>query len=163
LSFFSELRRRNVFRVAATYAIVMWLLIQVVTVVSGPLSLPSWFETVVIVLLVIGFPVALVLAWAFELTPDGIRPTQHQGAIDPGIGRRLDYVFVAALVLVAAISLRGQLSSPVIDDASIAVLPFDDMSPAGDQEYFGDGIGSPWVKVRKGTLPTWDEATRDCV
>jgi TolB-like protein len=125
----------------------MWLIIQVVTAVSQPLSLPSWFETVVIVLLVIGFPVAVVLAWAFELTPEGIRLTQQHGATDPSGGHRMDYVLVAALAVVAVISLRGQLSSPVIDDPSIAVLPFEDMSPDGDQEYFGDGIAEELLNV----------------
>jgi TolB-like protein len=157
VSIFSELRRRNVFRVAATYAVVAWLIIQVVSAVSAPLSLPSWFETVVVVLLALGFPVALVFAWAFELTPDGIRLTQQQVADGPANYNRLDYVLICALAVVAGITLWGQLpskvvehpagASPVTDHPSIAVLPFADMSPDGDQEYFGDGIAEELLNV----------------
>lgn len=72
-SFWGELKRRKVFRVAAVYAVVAWLIVQVVGAISDPLSLPPWFNTFVIVLLAIGFPVAVVFAWAFDLTPQGIR------------------------------------------------------------------------------------------
>lgn len=157
MSFLAELRRRNVFRVAATYAIVMWLIIQVVSAVSAPLNLPNWFETVVIVLLAIGFPVALVLAWAFEMTPDGLRYTQpHSGEVSSG-GHRLDYVLIGALVLLAVITGWDHLPTrsigtadeapPMMDNPSIAVLPFVDMSPDGDQAYFGDGIAEELLNV----------------
>ncbi len=157
MSFFTELRRRNVFRVAATYAIVMWLIIQVVSAVSAPLNLPSWFETVVIVLLAIGFPMALVLAWAFEMTPDGLRFTQLQdGEVRSG-GNGMDYVLISALALVAAMTVWDHFPSrsiglpgeapQIIDNPSIAVLPFADMSPDGDQEYFGDGIAEELLNV----------------
>ena len=75
-SFFLELRRRNVFRVAASYVVVGWLIIQVVSALVGPLSLPEWFDTVVVILLAIGFPIALLFAWAFDLTPEGVQRTQ---------------------------------------------------------------------------------------
>jgi hypothetical protein len=75
MSFFDELRRRSVFRVAATYAIVAWLLIQIAVAVFPTLQLPSWTATLVTVLLIIGFPIALVLAWAYELAPEGIKPS----------------------------------------------------------------------------------------
>lgn len=74
MSFLQEIRQRKVFQVAAMYALVAWLLIEVITTVEGPLNLPSWADTFVIVLLAIGFPVALVLSWAFDVTPDGIKP-----------------------------------------------------------------------------------------
>lgn len=73
MSFVSELKRRNVVKVAIAYVAISWLLIQLVTTVEEPLGLPPWFDTVVIMLLAIGLPVALVLAWAFELTPEGIK------------------------------------------------------------------------------------------
>ena len=71
MSFFAELKRRNVFKVGIAYAIVAWLLVQVIVAVERPLHLPEWTDTLTILLLLIGFPVALILAWAFELTPEG--------------------------------------------------------------------------------------------
>ena len=79
-SFVSELKRRNIFRVAVLYGVVAWVLIQVVDVVMPRLGIPEWGVTLVIVLLVIGFPVAMIFAWAFELTPEGIKRT---GEVDP--------------------------------------------------------------------------------
>lgn len=79
MSFIQELKRRNVFRIGIAYAVVAWLLIQVVSEVAGPLHLPEWTESLVIVLLGVGFPVALILAWAFELTPDGVKREQQPG------------------------------------------------------------------------------------
>ena len=72
MSFFGELRRRNVVRVGIAYLVVAWLVSQVVDVVNEPLNLPDWFATVVILLLAIGFPFALILSWAYELTPQGV-------------------------------------------------------------------------------------------
>ena len=156
MTFFFELRRRNVFRVAGTYAVVAWLLIQVASAVSVPLSLPPWFEAFIIVLLAIGFPVALVLAWAFEMTPEGLRLTQSVEGKSSS-GNRMDYVLIGALAMVAAITVWDHFPSRTADgtpDASqrtdhpsIAVLPFDDMSPGGDQEYFGDGMAEELLNV----------------
>ena len=157
MSFFFELRRRNVFRVAGTYAVVTWLLIQVASVISAPLNLPVWFQTFVIVLMAIGFPVALVLAWAFELTPDGLKVTQSKEGEAPAGGRRLDYVLIGALGLVVAITVWDHLPArsvdrppeapQAVDSPSIAVLPFADMSQDGDQEYFGDGVAEELLNV----------------
>jgi TolB-like protein/tetratricopeptide (TPR) repeat protein len=139
-----------VVRVAATYVIASWVIIQVVTSVSTPLNLPDWFDAVVIVLLIIGFPVALLVAWAFELTPDGIKVTPSaDGGSAPPKWRLLDTALVLALLAVAAAMVSGQISpgpDPVTRevtasaDKSVAVLPFADMSPEGDQGYFADGI-----------------------
>ena len=83
-SFFTELKRRNVFKVGVAYAIVSWLFIQIIVAIEAPLRLPEWMDTFIIILLIIGFPVALIFAWAFELTPEGIkssksvdRPSSH--------------------------------------------------------------------------------------
>jgi adenylate cyclase len=73
MSFLGEIKRRKVFRVAAVYALVPWLLIQIVDVVSEPLNVPDWFDTVAILLLAIGFSIAVILAWAFDITPEGIK------------------------------------------------------------------------------------------
>lgn len=149
LSFLMELRRRKVFRVAATYVVASWVIIQVVTAVSEPLGFPNWFEAGVIVLLVIGFPVAILLAWAFELTPDGIRATPSEGTLAAPEWRILDTALVIGLVAVAASVLWTQLSSDKDGagssatssaEKSVAVLPFVDLSPTGDQAYFADGI-----------------------
>lgn len=78
MSFLREMKQRKVFQVAAMYAVVAWLLIEVITTVEEPLELPAWADTLVIVLLAIGFPVALILSWAFDVTPDGIKPAQKQ-------------------------------------------------------------------------------------
>ena len=150
-SVWAELRRRNVFRVAAAYAVVGWLIIQVVSALSAPLNLPEWFEAVTVTLLAIGFPIALLFAWAFDLTPDGIRLTQRDdAATKESGGNKLDYALIGGLLVVAAVTLWGQLPTASVNDLtqsfemeeapSIAVLPFVDMSPNGDQEYFGDGI-----------------------
>ena len=147
MSLFGELRRRNVFRVAAGYVVVGWLIVQVVSALSGPLNLPDWFETVVVVLLGIGLPVALVFAWAFELTPEGVRLTAPGSAPSPAGTNKLDYALIAGLVLVAATSVfadrefaRSLGRGAGAPAQSIAVLPFADISPNGDQEYFGDGV-----------------------
>src|SRR6476646_9457700 len=84
-SFFGELRRRNVYRVAAAYGIVSWLIIQVATATFPYLEIPRWGVRLVIALLFLGFPVALILAWAYELTPEGIRRTED---IPRGLGVR---------------------------------------------------------------------------
>lgn len=71
---FAELKRRNVFRVAGGYAVVAWLLAQMATVLESSMNMPSWFDTVVVSFLLLGFPIAIILAWAFESTPEGIKP-----------------------------------------------------------------------------------------
>lgn len=86
MSFMGEMKRRKVFQVAAMYAVVAWLLIQVITSVETPLNLPDWVDTFVIILLAVGFPIALVLGWAFDVTPQGIRPTNESEAA--GVARQ---------------------------------------------------------------------------
>src|ERR1700716_1240466 len=104
-SFFGELRRRNVYRVAAAYAIVSWLIIQIATQVFPVLEIPNWCVRLVIVLLALGFPVALILAWAFELTPEGIKRTEDvpiHKSIRHHTGRKLlAFAAVAGAVAVA--------------------------------------------------------------
>ena len=103
MSFFAEIKRRKVFQVTAVYAVVCWLIIQVIDVVGEPLSLPGWLDTVVIVLLASGFPIALVLAWAFELTPQGIRAASGvQGSVASPQARGQKFTYVThGLVLLA--------------------------------------------------------------
>lgn len=146
-SIWQELKRRNVVRVGIGYAIVAWLLVQIIVSVEEPLNLPAWTDTLVIVLLAIGFFVALILAWAYELTPQGVKRTKLvplSESIAGFTGRKLDFVIIALLVLALGFMFVDNYvvedAERVADAASIAVLPFVDMSPEGDQEYFGDGI-----------------------
>jgi hypothetical protein len=154
-SFFAELKRRNVYNVAVAYAVVGWLVIQVTATIVPALHLPDGLTTAVVVLTLVGFPVALVIAWAFEMTPEGMKRTEDgppNESITSRTGRKL-IGMTMALALIAAALLVFQLlrsSSPVtapkasvapaIPEKSIAVLPFVDMSEAKDQDYFCDGI-----------------------
>jgi hypothetical protein len=105
--FFGELKRRNVYRVAVAYAVAGWLLIQVATQVFPFLEIPNWMIRLVILLTTLGFPVALVIAWAFELTPEGIKRTE---AADAARQRSRGGVWIAVVVIAAALSL-GLFSS----------------------------------------------------
>lgn len=102
MSFFAELKRRNVFKVGVAYAIVSWLIAQVIDVIKDPLHLPDWFGTVVIVLLGIGFLLAIFLAWVYELTPEGIKVTTSEGPAQyhtHATGQRLNFFIIGVLVL----------------------------------------------------------------
>jgi TolB-like protein/Flp pilus assembly protein TadD len=103
---FTELKRRNVFRVGAAYLVVAWLLIEVSDTVFPRLNLPEWTVTFVIVILLLGFPLALFLSWAFELTPEGVKRSDDVTPVDtamPGTRRRFDWIIVAGLLLIIGI------------------------------------------------------------
>src|SRR5690349_24687619 len=102
-SFFGELKRRNVYKVAVAYAVVAWLLMQVASQIFPFFEIPNWAVRLVVLLLIIGFPVALILAWAFELTPEGIKRAEDVDAsksITRKTGRKLDFFIIAVLLLV---------------------------------------------------------------
>lgn len=147
----SELKRRRVFHVAAVYAAVAWVVVEVADVTFPRLQLPDWAPTLVIALALLGFPIALVLAWAFELTPEGVRrtpPAEPEGGAEPRHQQRRTQTVLGVSVLIVAVAvgayfvLRPGGASREGDRAihSIAVLPFADMSETGDQAYFSDGI-----------------------
>jgi TolB-like protein len=163
-AFLAELRRRNVFRVAAAYLVVGWLILQVITAITDPLGLPDWTDALVIVLLGIAFPIALILAWAFEVTPEGVKLTvavPEDESIAGQTGRKLDYAIGAGILLLIAVIVWQQATRPaVVEIASdlpearetaeantIAVLPFADLSAEGDQTYFADGISEEILNV----------------
>ena len=152
MSLIAELKRRNVIRVAIAYIIVAWLTIQVIDVLVPLLSLPEVIGRALILVLVVGFPIALIFAWAFELTPEGIkkeREVDRSASITHTTARKLDFVIIGVLVVgLLMFSIDKFVLSPdtAVDHVastetiSIAVLPFADMSPEKDQEYFSDGI-----------------------
>jgi TolB-like protein/Tfp pilus assembly protein PilF len=148
-NFFAELKRRNVYKVAIAYGVVAWLLMQVATQVFPFLEIPNWAIRLVIMLIAIGFPIALVIAWAFELTPEGLKRTEDvdiSKSITRKTGRKLDFFVIAVLLLVISILLFQRLHrnvSPAVSSSlekSIAVLPFDNLSRDPDNAYFSDGI-----------------------
>src|SRR5437867_3979331 len=102
--FFAELKRRNVYKVAIAYAVVAWLLMQVATQVFPFLEIPNWAIRLVIMLIAIGFPIALVIAWAFELTPEGLKRTEFADDLPAKSARSHAWIYV--LTIVGAISVR---------------------------------------------------------
>lgn len=135
----AELRRRKVFRVAAGYAVTGWIVIEVGSVILPALQAPDWVVTVIVLAVLAGFPLAVLLSWLFDLTPAGLERTSALAG--PRRGRlRAAVVVLGALVVSAAGWLawdRGLLGE---QERSIAVLPFDDLSEGGDNEYFSDGV-----------------------
>ncbi len=147
-SFFAELKRRNVYKVAVAYGVVAWLLMQVASQIFPFFEIPNWVVRLVVLLLIIGFPVALIIAWAFELTPEGIKRTE---AADAAGQRSRGGLWIAVILIGAALSIglfflgrytaHNKQSGPgELPNKSIAVLPFVDLSQTHDQEYFCDGI-----------------------
>ncbi len=149
--FVEELRHRNVFRVAAAYLVIGWLIAQVADLAADAFNAPDWVMQMLIVALLLGLPVALFLAWAFELTPEGIVRAEDlppEQSKDPRAARALNIVIIgtltAAVLLLGWDKLQGTASPgtslATVSNKSIAVLPFDDFSPGGDQAWFADGL-----------------------
>ena len=169
-SIFTELKRRNVIRVALLYGLAAWIILQVAGLLFGLLELPNWAGKLVLGLLLLGFPLVLLFSWIYELTPDGIRRESQidrsEAAAGPGV-RKLNIAIVALLVLTIAIvaidrllpdrasvpaaktaadsasippATAGRAASTASAGPSIAVLPFVDMSVSRDNEYFSDGL-----------------------
>src|SRR5437899_3121460 len=142
-NFFAELKRRNVYKVAIAYAVVAWLLMQIASQIFPFFEIPNWAVRLVVLLLVIGFPVAMILAWAFELTPEGIKRAEDvdlSKSVTRKTGRKLDFFIIAVLLLVIAILLFQRLNPTVSLKKSIAVLPFENLSEEKANAYFADGI-----------------------
>jgi len=164
-NFFAELKRRNVYKVAVAYAVVGWLLVQVATQVFPFFEIPNWSVRLVVLAIVIGFPVALVIAWAFELTPQGLKRTEDADLVTSARQPR-KRGWIVVVIIAGAMSLglfflgrytagssgtprpvstelrRGEQSeaATVLPGKSIAVLPFENLSRDPDNAYFVDGI-----------------------
>ena len=154
MSFLGEIKRRKVLHVAAIYAVTAWLLVQIVATVESPLRLPDWVDTLVIVLLAVGFPIALLFAWAYELTPEGIKrddDNRRPTSVDFAVARKLDFIIIGVLVAAVVFLLfdnyvldSGRGGSAAIEPAagivSIAVLPLEIFNNDPDKEYLADGM-----------------------
>ena len=157
--FFQELKKRNVYRVATVYAIVGWLIIQVADVIFPYFGLPDWIVTALIIITFTGFPIAVILAWIFEMSPDGIVRTGSKKASDnPYTERRKKPLTSTVAIVVLLLLVAGQFvyfsflrkpanevqaassSSLSLPSNSIAVLPFVNMSEDKDNQYFSDGV-----------------------
>ena len=156
--FFNELTRRNVVRVAIAYVIVGWVILQFVDVIADPMSLPEWFQRVTIIFLAILFPIVLIFSWAFEVTPEGVKKTEEVDAsksITHGTGQKINYLIIGGLVIAVAFLMYERSTGPddkIVGPAAagtltIAVLPFADLSPNSDQEYFSDGMTEEILNV----------------
>lgn len=148
-NFFAELKRRNVYKVAVAYGIVAWLLIQVTTQTFPFLEIPSWCVRLVIVLLLLGFPIAMILAWAYELTPEGIKRAAEvapEKSVAHHTSRKLDFLIIGVLLCAIAFLLfqrfhGGETPVPLTArEKSIAVLPFENLSDDKANAFFADGI-----------------------
>ena len=151
MSFFAELRRRNVFRVAIAYVVLAWLLLQVGDTLAPALHLPEWINSALAFFLLLGFPLAIFFAWAFELTPEGLKlekDVDRETSITPTTGRKLDRTIIVMLVVALGYFIWQSQIAPETEEVvetvagqeSIAVLPFENMSSDAEQEYFSDGL-----------------------
>jgi TolB-like protein len=155
-NFFSELKRRNVYKVAVAYAVVGWLIAQIATQIFPFLEIPNWVVRLVIALVAIGFPITLIIAWAFEATPEGIKRTEVADAMPTTKGQKR-HVWMYVVVIGAAISValfflgrytvgnnatlrQNDAATISLPEKSIAVLPFDNLSRDPDNAYFAEGV-----------------------
>src|SRR5450432_3932070 len=147
-NFFAELKRRNVYKVAVAYAVVGWLVMQIAATVVPALHLPDGITSAVVVLTLLGFPIALVVAWAFEMTPEGMKRTENVSPNEsvPQWSRRKFATFTTIVAVIAAGLLAYQFARPkrtratVASAKSIAVLPFANLSRDPDNAYFAEGM-----------------------
>src|SRR5437763_2606770 len=149
-NFFAELKRRNVYKVAVAYIVAGWALSQGIAQVFPVFDIPNWVIRLIVLLIIIGLPIALVLAWTLEITPEGIKRTETADAM-PAATRKKKHAWIYVVVIGAAISIGlfflgrysagNKTASPAgISNKSIAVLPFDNLSRDPDNAYFAEGV-----------------------
>src|SRR5262245_35447070 len=161
-NFFAELKRRNVYKVAVAYAVVAWLLIQAASILFPTFEAPAWVMKVFVAVIILGFPIALVFSWAFEITPEGIKREEdvaRNESIPHHTGRKIVGITIAVAVLAAGLFvfqlLRPRLTSTgapsatvnALPEKSVAVLAFDNLSDDKGSEYFSDGISEELLTV----------------
>ncbi len=173
MSLFQELKRRNVFRVGLAYVVTAWLIVQVADVALDAFDTPAWVMKTLLLLLIVGFPIALIFAWAFEKTPEGLKLEKNvdrSQSITPITGKKMDRGIIVALAIAVVFlladkfvlqdapglneqqptgqaSVEPQQAPEASGDLSIAVLPFVDMSEAGDSAYFADGLSEELLNL----------------
>jgi TolB-like protein/Flp pilus assembly protein TadD len=153
-NFFAELKRRNVYKVAVAYAVVGWLLVQVTTQIFPIFEIPNWAVRLIVLVIIIGFPIALVIAWAFEITPEGIKRTEDVDVTaKPSRGRAWIYVAIVGALLSVSLFILGRYTASragsaeggraggtPLPEKSIAILPFENLSEEKANAYFAEGI-----------------------
>ena len=149
-SLFAELKRRNVYKVAVAYAVVGWLVIQVTATIVPALHLPDGLTTAVVMLTLAGFPIALFIAWAFEMTPAGIKRTEEVDASAAPARKTHTWIYIAVIGAAISVGLfllgrytagrAGSTNAEQTPSKSIAVLPFENLSDDKGAAYFADGI-----------------------
>jgi len=150
-NFFAQLKRRNVYKVAIAYGVVAWLLMQIASQIFPFFEIPNWAVRLVILLLIIGFPIAVIIAWAFELTPEGLKRTEVADAAPPPRSPHRAWIYVVVIGGTISIALfflgrytagnkTTAASTDGISNKSVAVLPFENRSEDKANAYFADGI-----------------------
>jgi TolB-like protein len=155
MTFFAELKRRNVVRVGIAYVIVGWLLAQIAEFAAENFGAPDWVLRIFVVFLILGLPLALLFSWAFEMTPEGIKLEKNvdrDESITPQTGRKLDFIIIAvmAIALIYMVADKFIIEPEITEthapvDKSIAVLPFVNMSD--DKDYFADGLSEELLNL----------------
>lgn len=150
IQFFAEMRRRNVFRVVGTYFVGSWFLVQIAFTLESVMQLPEWFDALFMSLMILGAPVVVILAWAFELTPEGFKRTESiskEDSIAAQTGRRLEIAIIIGLVAIGGLLLadrfapsEGVITARQSNNHSVAVLPFSNRSSEANDAFFADGI-----------------------
>src|SRR2546422_9724035 len=141
-NFFAELKRRNVYKVAVAYASVGWLLVQVATQVFPFFEIPNWAVRLIVLMIVIGFPIALVIAWAFELTPEGLKRTEFVDELPKKSARNRAWIYVVIIAGATSVGVfflgryTSSKQSAELPAKSIAVLPFENLSGNPENAYF---------------------------
>src|SRR5438132_6062823 len=148
-NFVSELKRRNVYKVAIAYAVVAWLLIQIATQVFPFFEIPNWAVRLIVLVIIVGFPIALIIAWAFELTPEGLKRTEVADELPKKSSRNRAWIYVVIIAGAISVSLfflgrytatSKQSGSAELPAKSVPVLPVESLGAENANAYFGDGI-----------------------
>ena len=150
MNFFSEMRRRNVFRVTGAYFVGAWVLVQIAFTLESVMQLPEWFDALFMALMILGAPVVVILAWAFELTPEGFKRTESiskEQSIAAKTGRRLEIGIIIGLIVIGGLLIADRVApatrigvAKLSSNHSVAVLPFTNRSSESNDAFFADGI-----------------------